>query len=132
MNKMRNENIENVPIAHQCLQQFFRNEIIETTKRLGNRVPPTIQLYMTNLLTRFAKSDQVFSSIKDHNELEPLTLMLTRTLKQDNNKHINTLKHLNNITLYTSNLFSEHIEKQNIKINYYIEIKNITIPPISI
>jgi hypothetical protein len=122
MNKMRSENMENVPIAHQCLQQFFRNEVIETAERLGNRVPPAVQLYLANLLTRFAKSDQVFSSIEGRNELEPLTLMLTRALEQDDNGRIGTLKHLGDVALYTSGLFSERIERRGVEVDYYIEM----------
>jgi hypothetical protein len=110
-------------LTHQSLEQFFQNEVIETAQRMGNRVPPPVQLYLANLLVRFAKSERVFVDIEGRNELEPLVLMLNRALEEEEeNRRIGTLKHMGDVALYTSGLFSERIERGGVEVDYYIEM----------
>ena len=69
------------PVGHQSLEQFFQAEVIETAKRMGNNVPPAVQLYVANLLSRFTSSEQFFVDMEGKNEMEPLTFILKRAME---------------------------------------------------
>jgi len=107
-------------ITHQNLVQFFQEEVIETSKRMGNNVPPPVQLYVANLLARFATSERLFTEMEGKNELEPLALMLKRAMEQEESHRIRTLKHLGDVALYTTGFLSERIEKRGVEVDYYI------------
>ena len=108
------------PVGHQSLEQFFQAEMIKTAKRINNNVPPAVQLYVANLLSRFTSSEQFFVDMEGKNEMEPLTFILKRAMEQEENHRIRTLKHLGDVALYTTGFFSERIEKRGVEVDYYI------------
>ena len=109
-------------IEQQSLYEFFQNEIGQTARDLGTNIPPTTQIYVANLLTRFVKSDQVFVTMEGQRQLEPLAFILKRALEQSEHERIHTLKHLGDMALYTSGFFSERIEMRGVQVDYYIEM----------
>lgn len=123
---MSNENTapaNGVVSPTSSLYEFFQAEVVQTTSELRKDVPADTQIYLANLLARFASSDSVFVPMEGRKELEPLAFVLKRAVEaEDEAGRVRELKHLGDIALYTSGFFSDRIERRGVEVDYYIEM----------
>ncbi len=105
------------------LHDYFQAEVARTAADLNVEAPADTQLYVANLLARFAKSDELFTTMEGKNELEPLAFILKRALEHDQQgARMQILRHLGDTALYTSGFFADRIERRGVEVDYYIEM----------
>lgn len=108
-------------ITQRSLNDFFQTEVANVATELKCLVPPETQIYLANLLTRFADSRSLFVEMEGKRELEPLAFILRRALEaEDEGQRTRILLHLGDFALYTSGVFSDRIERRGVEVDYYI------------
>lgn len=109
-------------LCQRSMTDFFHDEVARTASELGNRVPADTQLYLADLMVRFASTDRLYEVRDGKRDEEPLAFMLKRALELDEDGRIRTLKHLGDIALFTSGVFPERVERRGVEIDYYIRM----------
>ena len=109
-------------IPSEDLFAFFQNEVIEVAKDTSTTVPADTQIYLANLLVRFARTEGLFVQQDGELEREPLALLLRKALEQEDAARLRTMARLGDVALYTSGFLAEDIESRGLDLSYYIQM----------
>lgn len=109
-------------LCQRSMTDFFHDEVARTATELKSRVPTDAQLYLADLLVRFASTDRVYEKRDGKYEEEPLAFMLKRALDEDEDGRIRTLRHMGDVALFTSGVFPERVERRGVELDYYIRM----------
>lgn len=80
------------------------------------------QFYLVNLLSDFAKTEQLFDKTADGYEEKPLAIVLAQALKGNTTNRIRLFKKIGDTSLYIAGYFSDHIDSKIVDIDYYISM----------
>ena len=77
--------------------------------------------YITNLLTQFSRSEQLYEIVDDGYDVKPLALIYADAINaESNNQRLCTLKYLGDVALFISGLFAASLNRSLVGIDYYI------------
>ena len=109
-------------LCQRSMTDYFQDEVARTASELRSPVPADAQLYLADLMVRFASTDRLYEVRDGKREEEPLAFILRRALELDEDGRIRTLKHLGDIALFTSGVFPERVERRGVELDYYIQM----------
>lgn len=110
-------------VTSPSLKEFFKNLLEEVIRRQRVAVAETTEFYLVNLLAEFATADNLFSKGEDgRKEQEPLAMLYHRSLQQQRDERIRTLRRLGDVSLYQAGFFSDALREGPVGPDYYIQM----------
>jgi len=110
-----------VPVAN--LRDFFRESIGSAIDNLGVRVEPHTSHYVVNLLTLFARSEELYEDDGDSYGIRPLALMMVDAADATTAQQRSlSLQRIGDVALFTAGFFSEGLANKPVDIDYYIQM----------
>jgi len=110
-------------VTSPSLKEFFKTLLEEAIRRQQVAVGQTTEFYLVNLLAEFASSDKLFSKGDDGRaEQEPLAMLYHRSLQQQRDERIRTLRRLGDVSLYQAGFFSGSLREGPVGQDYYIQM----------
>ncbi len=103
------------------LADYFRTSIQEAIVRQGVDVDPHAAHYVVNLLTLFARSEQLYEQQGEIYGLRPLALMLADAANAgtaDERNHC--LQRIGDVSLFIAGFFADGLRRAAVDIDYYI------------
>jgi hypothetical protein len=89
----------------------------------GVNVSPHTSHYVVNLLTLFARSEDLYEDDGDHYGVRPLALMLADAAAAESCEQRNTsLRRIGDVALFTAGFFVESFASRAVDIDYYIRM----------
>ena len=110
-----------VPVAN--LRDFFRESIGSAIDNQGIRVDPHTSHYVVNLLTLFARSEELYEDDGDVYGIRPLALMMVDAADAPTAEQRSfSLQRIGDVALFTAGFFSDGLANNPVDIDYYINI----------
>lgn len=110
-----------VPVAN--LRDFFRESIGSAIDNQGVRVDPHTSHYVVNLLTLFARSEELYEDDGDTYGIRPLTLMMVDAVDAPTaEQRSSSLQRIGDVALFTAGFFSDGLANKSVDIDYYIQM----------
>jgi hypothetical protein len=110
-------------VTAPSLKEFFKALLEEVIRRQKVAVTETTEFYLVNLLSEFVCSDKLFSSGDNgRKEQEPLAVLYHRSLQQQRDERIRTLRRLGDVSLYQAGFFSGSLREGPVGQDYYIQM----------
>jgi hypothetical protein len=110
-----------VPVAN--LREFFRESIGSAIDNQGVRVDPHTSHYVVNLLTLFARSEELYEDDGDTYGIRPLALMMVDAADAPTaEKRSLSLQRIGDVALFTAGFFSDGLANKPVDIDYYIRM----------
>ena len=110
-------------VAAPSLKEFFKALLEEVIRRQKVAVAEPTEFYLVNLLSEFATADNLFSKGDDgRHEQEPLAMLYHRSLQQQRDERIRTLRRLGDVSLYQAGFFSGALREGPVGQDYYIQM----------
>ncbi len=110
-------------VTAPSLKEFFKALLEEVIRRQKIAVAETTEFYLVNLLAEFACTDNLFSQGEDgRKEQEPLAMLYHRSLQQQRDERIRTLRRLGDVSLYQAGFFSGALREGPVGQDYYIQM----------
>lgn len=104
------------------LRPYFRELVEGAVYRQHLSVSDMSCFYVVNLLSRFMKTEELFSWERDHYEEPALAELLSQALNSDMPARIRVLKKMGDTSLYIAGYFSDHIDSKLVDIDYYVSM----------
>lgn len=120
---MKNSAVQDrvVPVAN--LRDFFRESIGQAIDNQGVQVDPHTSHYVVNLLTIFARSDEMYEDDGEYYGVRPLALMMADAADAPTAEQRSTsLQRLGDIALFTAGFFADGLQDKSVDIDYYINM----------
>jgi len=110
-----------VPVAN--LRDFFRESIGAAIDNQGMQVDPHTSHYVVNLLTIFARSEEIYEDDGEFYGVRPLALMMADAADAATAEQRSiTLQRLGDVALFTAGFFADGLQNKSVDIDYYINI----------
>ncbi len=110
-------------VTTPSLKEFFRSLLEEVIQKQRVAIAEGTEFYLVNLLSEFASADHLFSEGKDgRKEQEPLAMLYHRSLQQQREERIRTLRRLGDVSLYQAGFFSGALREGPVGQDYYIQM----------
>lgn len=110
-----------VPV--QNLREYFRESIDAAIDKHGVQVDPHAAHYVVNLLTIFARSEDLY---EDHGEsygLKPLAIMMADALDAANAAQRSfSLQRIGDVSLFIAGFFADSLAHKLVDLDYYIHM----------
>ena len=105
------------------LQDYFRTSIDEVIAGQGVDLDPHATHYVVNMMTLFARSEELYEDDGEHFGLRPLALMLADAADAPSQEHRNqTLQRIGDVALFISGFFIESLINKAVDVDYYIHM----------
>ncbi len=105
----------------ESLTDFFRTAIHEAMVRQGVEVDPHAAHYVVNLMSLFARSDQLYEQQGEIYGLRPLALMLADAADAGSTEERNyRLQRIGDVSLFIAGFFADGLRRAAVDIDYYI------------
>jgi hypothetical protein len=105
------------------LREFFRDSIDSAIDSQGASVDPHTSHYVVNLLTLFARSEELYEDDGDSYGVKPLALMLADAATADSlHQRSNSLQRIGDVALFTAGFFPDGLADAPVDIDYYINM----------
>ena len=103
------------------LRDYFRTSIDDVIVRQGVELDPHATHYVVNLITLFARSEELYEDDGETYGLKPLALMLADAADARSQDHrANTLQRIGDVALFISGFFIESLANRAVDVDYYI------------
>jgi len=110
-----------VPVAN--LLDYFRTSIDTVIAEQGVDVQPDTTYYVVNLLTLFARSEELYDDDGENFGLKPLALMMADAADAPNAEQRNhSLQRIGDVALFISGFFADSLASHSVDIDYYIHM----------
>lgn len=108
-----------VPVPN--LRDFFRESIDAAIDRQGVDVDPHATHYVVNLLTLFARSEDLYEDHGEHYGLKPLAMMLADAVDAATSAQRNfSLQRIGDVSLFIAGFFADSLAHKPVDLDYYI------------
>ena len=105
------------------LREFFRDSIDSAIDSQGASVDTHTSHYVVNLLTLFARSDELYEDDGDSYGVKPLALMFADAATADSlHQRSSSLQRIGDVALFTAGFFSDGLADAAVDIDYYINM----------
>ena len=110
-----------VPVTN--LRDFFRESIGAAINNQGVQVDPHTSHYVVNLLTLFARSEEIYEDDGEFYGVRPLALMMADAADAPTSEQRSTsLQRLGDVALFTAGFFADGLANHSVDIDYYINM----------
>lgn len=110
-------------MAVASLTDFFRTSIGEAIARQQVEIDPHAAHYVVNLMTLFARSDQLYEQQGEVYGLRPLALLLADAAEAGTpDERSYCLRRIGDVSLFISGFFADGLESAAVDIDYYIRM----------
>lgn len=105
------------------LRDYFRTSIDSVVERQGVDLDPQATQYVVNLLTLFARSEQLYEDDGESYGLRPLALMLADASDARSPAERNhALQRIGDVALFISGFFTDSLAEKPVDVDYYIRM----------
>jgi hypothetical protein len=105
----------------ESLTDFFRTSISEAIVRQGVDVDAHAEHYVVNLMTLFARSDQLYEQQGEIYGIRPLALMLADAAEAATAEERSyRLQRIGDVSLFIAGFFADGLKRAAVDIDYYI------------
>jgi hypothetical protein len=103
------------------MREYFRETLQRTLQKQGLALTDTAQVYVVNLLTEFARSENVFAGT-ERGERFGFVDLLQRAQDSEPQEALRIYKHMGDSSLYLTGFFSESVERSSVPVDYYVSM----------
>lgn len=105
------------------LQDYFRSSIEDVITRQRVDIDPHAAHYVVNMLTLFARSDELYENDGEHYGIRPLALMLADAADAETaDRRNDILQRIGDVALFVSGFFADSLATKAVDIDYYIHM----------
>jgi len=105
------------------VESFFHESITDSVSNQNVDVCDETVVYMTQLLTQYVRSEELFEEDEDGVQLKPLAILYCQAASEaDYNARRDRLKRLGDLALFVSGWFAHSLERRKVGVNYYIQM----------
>jgi hypothetical protein len=110
-----------VGIDVRNLREFFKDSVHDALLRQHVSVEEHTEHYVVNLLTMFARSDELFDRTAEGVRLKPLALMLADAAEaRSTDQRSRALQRLGDVSLFVAGFFAQSFARRLVDIDYHI------------
>ena len=103
------------------LRDYFRTSIDGVIEKQGVELDPHATHYVVNLITLFARSEELYEDDGETYGLKPLAVMLADAADAPSPDHrTQTLQRIGDVAMFISGFFIESLEDKAVDVDYYI------------
>jgi hypothetical protein len=108
-------------IANPSLQEFFHHSVQGAIKNQQLDVSDQSIHYVTNLLTLFSRSEDLFEQTEDGLDLKPLAMMYADAAADNSVAgRVRTFQKLGDTALFITGVFADSLNRKLVDVDYYI------------
>lgn len=102
------------------LDEWFRQSLGSALQQQQVSVDPATEHYMVNLLSCFARAENLYEPTPDGYQLKPLATMLAEALESPSPvmRHL-ALQRLGDVSLFISGFFQDSLARRSVDVDYY-------------
>ena len=117
-------NSRDIKLIHQTnLRYFFQDSVTQAVKNQHIDTDDGTIIYITNLLTVFTRSENLFEFQDNRLHLKPLALQYKDAVNASSAHERNmALQRLGDIALFIAGIFSNSLARRTIDIDYYVNM----------
>lgn len=110
-------------ITETSLEEYFQNSISDALVNQKLKASTDTVHYVVNLLTSFARSEQLFERTPDGMMIRPLALLYAEAVEGTTLDERNrALRRLGDVALFISGVFSQSLNRCVVDIDYYVSM----------
>ncbi|MEX2495430.1 MAG: hypothetical protein WD448_05035 [Woeseia sp.] len=110
-----------VPVEN--LRDYFRESMDAAIDKQGAKVDPHATHYVVNLLTLFARSEDLYEDHEQAYGLKPLALMMADAVEAPTAEQRNfALQRLGDVSLFIAGFFADSLAHKLVDLDYYIHM----------
>ena len=103
------------------LRDYFRTSIDEVIVEQGVELDPHAAHYVVNMMTLFARSEELCEDDGDRFGVRPLAIMLADAADAPSQEHRNqTLQRIGDVALFIAGFFADSLARKAVDVDYYI------------
>ncbi|MEX0899712.1 MAG: hypothetical protein WD081_03375 [Gammaproteobacteria bacterium] len=105
------------------LDEWFRDSLGAALQKQQVSMEPATEHYMVNLLSCFARADNLYEVTRDGYGLKPLAIMLADALETPSPMARNlALQRLGDVSLFISGFFQDSLARRAVDVDYYAKM----------
>lgn len=105
------------------IEFFFHESVTDSVSSQNVDVCDETVVYITRLLTQYARSEQLFERDDEGVQLKPLAeLYCNAAAARDSKARCDHLKRLGDLALFVSGWFARNLERRRVGVGYYIQM----------
>lgn len=106
------------------VESFFHESVSDSVSSQNVDVCDETVVYLTHLLTRYVRSDQLFDQDEEEGmQIEPLAVLYCNAAgARDLQARRDNLKKLGDLALFLSGWFSHNLERRRVGVRYYVQM----------
>jgi hypothetical protein len=109
------------PIEVTNLREFFRDSVQQALRKHHVAVDDQTEHYVVNVLTTFARSEELYETTDEGPRLKPLAHMLSEAADAKTSEQRNsTLRRMGDVSLFIAGFFAQSFARKLIDIDYHI------------
>ena len=114
---------DNRVLAVANLREFFRESVDAAMSNQHVDAADATAHYIVNILTMFARSEELYDDATDGRRIQPLAFMLADALEATTAYHRDrALRRLGDVSLFVAGFFAQSFARRLIDIDYYISM----------
>ena len=108
-------------ITQTGVREYFHECITGAVERQRHDIMPETIIYLTNLLTEFTHTENLYDQHADGSTIRPLVMIYADALEASSPEELNQyLKRLGDLSLFISGLFSYSLNRSLVDVDYYV------------
>jgi hypothetical protein len=109
------------PIAVTNLREFFRDSVQHALRKQHVAVDDHTEHYVVNILTTFARSDDLYERTNEGVRLRPLALMLAEAAEAPTaDARHRALRRLGDVALFVAGFFAHGFARKLVDVDYHV------------
>ncbi|MBS1269656.1 MAG: hypothetical protein MAG794_00607 [Gammaproteobacteria bacterium] len=105
------------------VESFFHESITDSVSNQNVDVCDETVVYITQLLTQYVRSEELFERDEDGVRLKPLAILYCKAAAEHDRKtRCDYLKKLGDLALFVSGWFAYNLERRRVGLNYYVQM----------
>jgi hypothetical protein len=108
-------------VTNVSIREYFFDSVTTAVANQQQSFCPETIFYITNMLTRFSHTEQLYEVVDDGYDIKPLALIYADAINAEtSNQRLCTLKYLGDVALFISGLFAPRLNRSLVGVDYYI------------
>lgn len=105
------------------VESFFHEAVSDAISSQKLEVCDETVVYMTQLLTQYVRSEELFEQDEDGMQLKPLAVLYCNAAAaRDDQARRDYLKKLGDLALFVSGWFAHNLERRRVGVRYYVQM----------
>lgn len=105
------------------VESFFHESVSDAVSSQSLDVCGETVVYITQLLTQYVRSEELFEQDEDGTQLKPLAVLYCNAAAaRDDQARRDHLKKLGDLALFVSGWFAHNLERRRVGVRYYVQM----------